>query len=1625
MTDIDGLYQALRDNIEPALKPDHAKLPVHFVLRTCKVLEHKPQTVQESHPMGILQALESRYNIRSKSAWLKDMDEAQRQNFIENWRTVNAKRLNELNPGITDQLSTNLERTHVASETLAAKNTQEWKNALFGRGKTAQHDPKERGTYVLLRGRTQHHNSVSILVDDWKPWFELRLPDNFNIAHEGALRQELLAKLPDYVRRHAQLRLVGPVQKAPFFGVELEENSLKRRTFPYVRVETNTPTVYRELTNVLLRKTTILNVLGFKWRPQLASTAAKLDTKFRLDTGIKAENWGVIRSGRTFVNPWALDGSPRTLQGFERQRYALSRSQLHVTTGYRELHAATQAFADTHIPSTVKVAFDDENQSATGKFPRVNLGDFTTFRALAFTNPGLSNKYIRVVMCVGDTPSFQADKHPDSYILCYKTPRDMLEAFTVLVSQVVNIDFLTGWNIFGHDIPFSTIEYMSAFQDGALRLSEKTTQDLLGDLRTAWEEHDPSAFDTSANNPHAADARQLHARLGRVPGLLRALFAYVPNKMPDLAKVLKTIPDYVAEEFLPILGSRLTLRQINRLYGLLISRQQECRLTMRAALAKKLMEEYPGTDDKALKPGEVFPSDFYMEDTPEAVCRALRIYIEGQANRSGSFRQWGLKEAFQAAPNPVVERAWELYGSRLMKENNNMDEGTHEKLRASFEALFQTEALDPATTQPHMFYMNTFGSEPTQYVVKYMKSGAKGDNKYGMLGFKDGRGDVDIDIMDLMMFVKDEYKPARNGLNFFLEECGLPGKIDLKATEMFALYATGKPEDRFVIAEYARRDAEGPLDIMEARAVDLTLRERASTTNTLYSAICNSGQTVRSINMLLTRCKNLAFALNLSTSQWVRDEIDIERVLEYTESSKEKGYEGATVIDAKSGYHRTQVGALDFASLYPSIMRTFKLDPSLQLSAADARRVMHLLKTAPKDFDWTFGGTVDLKKDIEELVYRNDLQEWQVLRDQKTRVGTRPGVEEVEILQNVATGVRNSDIQYRQVKNKFFWAQFLKGVVEQTLDDVLSLRKQAKGEMAKAEEQYGQDSMQYKIQNARQLGLKVIANSLYGFFGNQNNPLACKELAASVTWFGRNIIQITQDKVNEIWGAVNGNVATLYGDTDSVMVDFGKLTDEMILKVWSDTRKESAEECRTMFEHWKATCPQWDILRTWLAGEATEEILNTFFRETMGMVYIIIELEKFYYPYLLFKKKNYAGYKYEGLKIQDKDTKQFLRTPIIPMPKIDKKGIAAVRRDKAPMVKNTSEKMLEELLIQQSIPGAFQILLETLKYFYEADPTSPEMISQLQFSKTTKSSYSKSKSLPEAAILRRRRLKRGDDEVPPIGGRLPICILDRHAEYFVPFIKKYGEDLRTMNPRPWSAVPEKSTVPKTIGLRAEDPDFAQQYGLPLDKIYYLKKLEKPLLSLIAPMQESFPLFHAAFNALEYKIRNPAAMKTVLREFSMDEIQVFAIMQLGKPRKCRAVFDRCYVDMYGKELSVIEGYARTVQHLLAHCRDTGLYCREYGMPAIHPDKKSAFMELQTRLHQATQDSKRLKKRMASYESSSSLNQGNSPHFGVSMATTKQPRRSQPQGKRRRIVTKKRGTRTKMVSAFGNAGLFGRM
>ena len=189
-------------------------------------------------------------------------------------------------------------------------------------------------------------------------------------------------------------------------------------------------------------------------------------------------------------------------------------------------------------------------------------------------------------------------------------------------------------------------------------------------------------------------------------------------------------------------------------------------------------------------------------------------------------------------------------------------------------------------------------------------------------------------------------------------------------------------------------------------------------------------------------------------------------------------FEGAIVIDPKKGFYKKPIATLDFASLYPSIMMAHNLCYTTYVPDPTQAK-----KFDPKDITKTPNGDYFVKPHVK------------------------------------------------------------KGILPIILEELIAARKQAKRELKEAK-----DPFVRAVLDGRQLALKISANSVYGFTGAQVGQLPCLAISSSVTAFGRTMIEQTKAAVIKEFNTSNldddgkpyqFDADVIYGDTDSVMVQFG------------------------------------------------------------------------------------------------------------------------------------------------------------------------------------------------------------------------------------------------------------------------------------------------------------------------------------------------------------------------------------------------------------------------------------------------------------------------------------------------------
>lgn len=343
------------------------------------------------------------------------------------------------------------------------------------------------------------------------------------------------------------------------------------------------------------------------------------------------------------------------------------------------------------------------------------------------------------------------------------------------------------------------------------------------------------------------------------------------------------------------------------------------------------------------------------------------------------------------------------------------------------------------------------------------------------------------------------------------------------------------------------------------------------------------------------------------------------------------------------------------------------------------------------------------------------------------------------------------------ITKQYAFVTHVPSVLADALISLLSERKAVKKQMENAEDPFVKE-----ILNKRQAAVKVVCNSVYGFTGVdvEKGLLSCKPIAAVTTLIGRRLIGMSKDYVEREFSGSR----IIYGDTDSVMINWNV---------------DSLEEAFNLGE--AAAKKTTAYLRDFLIKE---QVSNVGGRDVESMVSIIkLEHEKEYWPYLLLKKKNYAGRKWTPKSYN----------PLVMKDEIDMKGIQAVRRDTVPFVADLSKAILDALLIERSEEAALRLLRTTLK-----DVSLGKLpIEKYVISKSLSASY-KGENIPHVCAWNKMKT-RNDPDVPSVGGRMPFVYITGSA---------------------------------ALSSRAEHPAFAKLSKMKLDTPYYIQASKNSIMKLL-------------------------------------------------------------------------------------------------------------------------------------------------------------------------------------------------
>lgn len=346
-------------------------------------------------------------------------------------------------------------------------------------------------------------------------------------------------------------------------------------------------------------------------------------------------------------------------------------------------------------------------------------------------------------------------------------------------------------------------------------------------------------------------------------------------------------------------------------------------------------------------------------------------------------------------------------------------------------------------------------------------------------------GTSGVFFIDLMAYFRTYYNLSSYALNSVAEQFLGANKLDMDYSRIPQLMRS--PEGRNAVAKYCMRDAELPLELMAKMRVMSRISASAAFVGMPVDAMAGqTGQRKMAMASFYRRLRQRAQKLR-AVGEPFRD-----YVLPYVPfgSAPEGKYKGALVLEPVVGYYEEPVGVLDYAALYPSIMRWKRMSPETLVP----------------------GGRTAALATSETL--------------------TAAGVgHEVIVIDGMADS--NADAPGPR-DTAFIVTDGTEPITPALLADFAAERKRYK----RLRDTFPVGGPEWNLYEGFQLAVKVQTNSVYGTFGAELF-WGTRAISEAVTLEGRRCIMQARANVHEMARNYTADGVTdikvLYGDTDSVM----------------------------------------------------------------------------------------------------------------------------------------------------------------------------------------------------------------------------------------------------------------------------------------------------------------------------------------------------------------------------------------------------------------------------------------------------------------------------------------------------------
>lgn len=645
------------------------------------------------------------------------------------------------------------------------------------------------------------------------------------------------------------------------------------------------------------------------------------------------------------------------------------------------------------------------------------------------------------------------------------------------------------------------------------------------------------------------------------------------------------------------------------------------------------------------------------------------------------------------------------------------------------------------------------GFNSTELLKLRLSSSALGDN---IMSFPCTPGRVSIDMYKFVQkeYALESYKLDDVALHFLYKE-----KADVPPSEIFRRQF-GDADDRKSIAMYCVLDCILPIQLM--RSLD-TIQKNIAMSNVCripFSFLFTRGQGIKVYSLIV----NYAHTI-------FPDEKILINTIQTGKSST--GYEGAIVFEPVQGFHTTPTAVGDFNSLYPNSMI--------------ARNISHDMILDRGVYKGREDELIARGYRIEHITYNDTTESGDtVMRD---CAYVQANACEPELASASEPELANVDSSLERVEPPHARA----GLLPEILKKLLQARKDVRKEIAKET-----NPLHRNVLETMQLAYKITANSLYGQTGASTSKIFRKEIAASTTAVGRQML-LTARRTFE----------SLVGQTLTIADRFDPTRTREIYIAAAETRAGDTDSCMTS---WKCIDPMTnEVLKgdeaIWTAMQVCQIACNRVNAIVPAPEHIAFE--KVICPFAIFAKKRYHGHYY----MED----AFKNDPAHPKYIVKSMGIVLKRRDNAPLLKDIYNKCLENLMCGGSIDSTFDILE------HELQTLDKRPIDDYVITKTLRMDYKQ----PNIAhfMLAKRQAERDPGNRFDTNDRVPYVFF-------------------------WSPDHTKSTLQ---GDRVETPEYMQRYGYQVDYCYYIQhQLRKPLEQIFVDLLNESDRFNELMDHCEAK-----------------------------------------------------------------------------------------------------------------------------------------------------------------------------